>query len=153
MTQAVAIHTAASAMGPMQLSTLLQPPLPPSACVHSHSHSHPRPPPLLLDPGALEQSLADYGAVLQYEPSNIDALYYRGCVYEKLGQLDEAIADFTGVLRLDPNHIKASYARGACRNLKGEFSQAIGEQQEGQLLHSRSRLAAGERAVAAVRGR
>ena len=57
----------------------------------------------------------------------MDALYYRGSVYEKLACLDEAIADFSAVLRLDPNHIKASYARGACRNLKGEFSQAIGE--------------------------
>lgn len=57
----------------------------------------------------------------------MDALYYRGTVYEKLGKLDEAIADFTAVLTLDPNHIKASYARGACRNLKGDFASAIGE--------------------------
>jgi tetratricopeptide (TPR) repeat protein len=76
--------------------------------------------------GALEASLADYNAVLQLEPRNVDALYYRGTVYEKLGKLDEAIADFTAVLTLDPNHIKASYARGACRNLKGDFASAIG---------------------------
>jgi tetratricopeptide (TPR) repeat protein len=69
--------------------------------------------------------------VLQIESGNVDALYYRGSVYEKLSCLDEAIADFTAVLRFDPNHIKASYARGACRNLKGEFSQAIGENKLG----------------------
>jgi tetratricopeptide (TPR) repeat protein len=76
--------------------------------------------------GALESSLGDYNAVLQLEPRNVDALYYRGTVYEKLGKLDDAITDFTAVLTLDPNHIKASYARGACRNLKGDFASAIG---------------------------
>lgn len=76
--------------------------------------------------GGLESSLADYNTVLQLEPGNVDALYYRGTVYEKLGQLDEAISDFTAVLTYDPNHIKASYARGACRNLKGDFQKAIG---------------------------
>lgn len=75
----------------------------------------------------MEQSLADYNVVLQYESSNVDALYNRGTVFEKLGRLDEAISDFTAVLNLDPNHIKASYARGACRNLKGEFHKAIGK--------------------------
>jgi regulator of sirC expression with transglutaminase-like and TPR domain len=64
--------------------------------------------------------------VLQLEPGNVDALHYRGTVYEKLGCLDEAISDFTAVLTLDPNHVKASYARGACRNLKGDFQKAIG---------------------------
>eukprot|EP00879_Flechtneria_rotunda_P029399 GHRR01031801.1.p1 GENE.GHRR01031801.1~~GHRR01031801.1.p1 ORF type:complete len:195 (+),score=68.92 GHRR01031801.1:817-1401(+) len=76
-------------------------------------------------PGALELSLADYNAVLHLEQHNIDALYYRGTVFEKLGRLDEAISDFTAVLTLDPNHIKASYARGACRNLQGDFASAI----------------------------
>jgi hypothetical protein len=84
--------------------------------------------PLLFAPGALEPSLEDYNRVLQLEPGSVDALYYRGTVYEKLGRLDEAISDFTAVLTLDPNHIKASYARGACRNLKGDFQKAIGEQ-------------------------
>jgi hypothetical protein len=79
--------------------------------------------------GALEPSLADYNTILQLEPGNVDAMYYRGTVYEKLGLLDEAISDFSAVLTLDPNHIKASYARGACRNLKGDFQKAIGEQQ------------------------
>eukprot|EP00879_Flechtneria_rotunda_P029697 GHRR01032138.1.p1 GENE.GHRR01032138.1~~GHRR01032138.1.p1 ORF type:complete len:183 (+),score=39.25 GHRR01032138.1:817-1365(+) len=79
-------------------------------------------------PGALELSLADYNAVLHLEQHNIDALYYRGTVFEKLGRLDEAISDFTAVLTLDPNHIKASYARGACRNLQGDFASAIGAQ-------------------------
>jgi hypothetical protein len=76
--------------------------------------------------GALEPSLADYNVVLRLERGNVDALYNRGTVYEKLGQLDDAIFDFTAVLELDPNHIKASYARGACRNLKGEYHKAIG---------------------------
>lgn len=80
----------------------------------------------LMPAGALPECLADYNVVLSVEPKNIDALYHRGCVYEKLSRLDDAIADFTSVLQLDPNHIKASYSRGACRNLKGEFSQAIG---------------------------
>lgn len=79
------------------------------------------------DVGSFEPCLADYTTVLQLEAKNLDALYHRGTVYEKLGYIDEAIADFTVVLTLDPNHIKASYARAACRNLKGEFSQAIGE--------------------------
>lgn len=82
---------------------------------------------LRLSAGCLEPSLADYNTILQLEPGNVDALHYRGTVYEKLGQLDEAISDFSAVLTLDPNHIKASYARGACRNLKGDFQKAIGE--------------------------
>jgi tetratricopeptide (TPR) repeat protein len=76
--------------------------------------------------GALEPALGDYNAALQLEPRNVDALYHRGSVFEKLGRLDDAITDFSGVLTLDPNHIKASYARGACRNLKGDFQEAIG---------------------------
>lgn len=83
--------------------------------------------PTVAAAGTLEPSLEDYNTVLQLEPGNVDALYYRGTVYEKLGRLDEAISDFTAVLTLDPNHIKASYARGACRNLKGDFQKAIGE--------------------------
>lgn len=69
--------------------------------------------------------------MLQLESGNVDALYNRGTVYEKLQQLDDAISDFTAVLSLDPNHIKASYARGACRNLKGEFHKAIGARRGG----------------------
>lgn len=84
-------------------------------------------PVLLFCAGSWHECLADYNIILQLEPKNIDAVYHRGTVYEKLGRLDEAIQDFTSVLQLDPNHIKASYSRGACRNLKGEFSQAIGE--------------------------
>lgn len=58
-------------------------------------------------------------------PEDIDARYYRGVVYETMGNLEGAIADFTTVLRLDPNHVKASYARGACQNVKGDFAEAI----------------------------
>lgn len=76
--------------------------------------------------------------MLQLEPRNVDALYYRGTVYEKLGKLDEAISDFTAVLTLDPNHIKASYARGACRNLKGDFASAIGEYHAAAGEHSKA---------------
>lgn len=95
-------------------------------------HASTRPHALGSDPithaGALQEALDDYNSVLRLEPRNVDALYHRGTVYEKLGCLDEAIHDFTAVLTLDPNHVKAGYARGACRNLKGEFFEAIGEQ-------------------------
>jgi len=84
---------------------------------------------ICIHAGTLAASLADYNIVLQLEPHNADALYYRGTVFEKMGHLDEAISDFTAVLRLDPNHIKASYSRGACRNLKGDFASAIGKQE------------------------
>lgn len=73
----------------------------------------------------LEESLADYNTALAMNPENMDARFYRGRVYERMGQLDHAIADFSAVLKMDPNHIKASYARGACQNLKGEFEAAI----------------------------
>jgi tetratricopeptide (TPR) repeat protein len=72
-----------------------------------------------------EESLADYNQVLERDPSNIDARFYRGVVLERMGKLDQAISDFSVVLERDPNHIKASYARGACQNLKGEFAEAI----------------------------
>lgn len=69
--------------------------------------------------------MADYNAILRRDAEDIDALYYRGVVYETMGNLEAAIADFTTVLRLDPNHVKASYARGACLNVKGEYAEAI----------------------------
>lgn len=72
-----------------------------------------------------EESVADYNAILRRDAEDIDALYYRGVVYETMGNLEAAIADFTTVLRLDPNHVKASYARGACLNVKGEYAEAI----------------------------
>lgn len=80
-----------------------------------------------LGAGAIDESLADYNRILELDPGNIDALYYRGTILEKVGEVDGAICDFTDVLELDPDHIKASYARGACQNLKGEFSRAIGK--------------------------
>jgi tetratricopeptide (TPR) repeat protein len=73
----------------------------------------------------LKESLTDYDRLLDIDPNNIDARFYRGVVQERMGNLDQAIADFSIVLELEPNHIKASYARGSCQNLKGEFAEAI----------------------------
>ena len=63
--------------------------------------------------------------MIQDSPTNVTALYMRGCCNEKLGQIDKGIQDFSLVLDIDPGHINAAYAKGAAENKRGNFAQAI----------------------------
>ena len=70
--------------------------------------------PILCPLGSLQKGLDDYNKALSIDEQNVDALYYRGTIYEKQGKLDEAIKEFTAALQLYPDHVKATYARAAC---------------------------------------
>ena len=42
--------------------------------------------------------------VVDADPSNTDAFYYRGIAYKALEEFDLAILDFNKVIELDPEH-------------------------------------------------
>lgn len=71
-----------------------------------------------------EAAMQDYSTILERDPANTDARFYRGTAFERLGDVDQAIAEYTQVLRHDAGHIKASYARAACQNRRGNFAEA-----------------------------
>ena len=82
--------------------------------------------------------MQDFNRVLQLQPSNTDALYYRGNAFERQGLLDSAITDYSAVLAVDPNHVSASYSRACCRNRKGQLFEAVGTYAAPHLACSRT---------------
>ncbi|EFJ48329.1 hypothetical protein VOLCADRAFT_91119 [Volvox carteri f. nagariensis] len=75
--------------------------------------------------GEDDAALADYNSLLALEPTNVDALFYRGTILERQQHIDEAIQCYTAVLQQEPQHHKALYNRAVCFSAKGSFSQAI----------------------------
>ncbi|GLI67835.1 hypothetical protein VaNZ11_012117, partial [Volvox africanus] len=75
--------------------------------------------------GEDDAALADYNSLLALEPTNVDALFYRGTILERQQHIDEAIHCYTAVLQQEPQHHKALYNRAVCFSAKGSFAQAI----------------------------
>ena len=71
------------------------------------------------------EAIYDCNRLTDLTPNNVNALYIRGCCYQKLEMIDLSIQEFTKVLDLDPGHINAAYARGASENKRGNFLKAI----------------------------
>ena len=61
---------------------------------------------------------------MEYDSSNANAYYIRGCAHEKIGEIEKGIKDLTVALKYDPNHISASYALASCENKRGNYDKA-----------------------------
>lgn len=65
-----------------------------------------------IERGQYDLALADYGAILQFDPGNADAFYNRGLLFKKIGRYASAIDDLTQVIRRYPYYEKAYDHRG-----------------------------------------
>ncbi|HET9843697.1 MAG TPA: tetratricopeptide repeat protein [Gammaproteobacteria bacterium] len=59
-----------------------------------------------------QKALDLLNALLQQEPEDLDYLYSRALIYEKLSQIKNTEADFKKILEIDPNHVDALNALG-----------------------------------------
>lgn len=57
----------------------------------------------------VNQAIADYTAVLKLKPDHVEALFYRGDMYQIQGDLNRAIADYEAGLQINPDN---SHYRG-----------------------------------------
>jgi tetratricopeptide (TPR) repeat protein len=63
--------------------------------------------------------------VIQHEPKNVSAYFYRGNGYKDKKDLDQAIADCSQAIKLDPNSTIAYINRGVAFEIKGDYDLAI----------------------------
>ncbi len=73
-------------------------------------------------------SLGDYERLIELEPDNVDAMFYRATILHKLGRRQEAVAGYSGVLEQKPQHSKALYNRAVCYSEQGSIPESIGAQ-------------------------
>ena len=67
---------------------------------------------ILLEAGAYDDALAVYGDALKQEPDNLELLYSRSLVFEKLNRIAEAEADLRTILQKAPDDARALNALG-----------------------------------------
>jgi len=67
---------------------------------------------LLTNQKQYERAMSVYNKALEKLPDNLDLLYMRGLLAEKMNRLDQVEQDFRRVLELDPNHVQAINALG-----------------------------------------
>jgi tetratricopeptide (TPR) repeat protein len=58
-------------------------------------------------------AIVDFNTVLQADPRNSTALYFRASSYALLQQHPQALADLEAVLQIDPNFVDAYFLRGS----------------------------------------
>jgi tetratricopeptide (TPR) repeat protein len=64
-----------------------------------------------------------FNKVLDLNPDNFNALYYRGIARGKVGDHEGAIEDFNKVIRLNREHPHVYYNRAAAKVLSGKIKQ------------------------------
>jgi tetratricopeptide (TPR) repeat protein len=62
---------------------------------------------LFAETNRVDKALEAYNAVLQADPRNTTALYYKATLYKQQNQLDDALTLYTQLLQLDPNNTNA----------------------------------------------
>jgi len=67
---------------------------------------------LLTDQKQYERAMSVYNKALKSMPNNLDLLYMRGLLAEKMDRLNQVEQDFRRVLEIDPNHVQAINALG-----------------------------------------
>ncbi len=67
----------------------------------------------------------DYTEVIDLNPENADAYYYRGVAFANKGDYDKAVQDYTQAISVDPKYAIAYSNRGAAFFNKGDIYQAI----------------------------
>jgi tetratricopeptide (TPR) repeat protein len=77
--------------------------------------------------GDPERSIELYGEVLEIQPSNVEALTYRGWVRYQTGDADGSVADFDEAVALDPDYADVRVFRTVAALDRGEFAAAAAE--------------------------
>lgn len=76
------------------------------------------------------EAIADFDQVIQLEPKNASALFYRGLTYAKVGRLPDAEQDFTSAITLDPKHASAFWQRSLVREKQGNKELAASDRKK-----------------------
>jgi tetratricopeptide (TPR) repeat protein len=74
-----------------------------------------------------DPALADYGAILKFDPKNADAFFNRGILLAQMGRHRSAVEDFTKVAELYPHYEKAYYRRAKSFAALGEDELAFAD--------------------------
>jgi uncharacterized caspase-like protein/Tfp pilus assembly protein PilF len=77
------------------------------------------------DNSMLEEAIVDYAMVIQLDPANSDAYFYRANAKKLLNRYNEAIPDFTLAIKYDPKKWDAYYYRGLTYYLLQKYWAAI----------------------------
>ena len=62
-----------------------------------------------------EELISEYRSIINEEPSNVEAHYELGCIYEKTGRIDAAISEYNIASYIDPDHLEAKKAANRLR--------------------------------------
>ncbi len=80
-----------------------------------------------MEQGDLAAALIDLNWLLQFEPSNLEALCRRAEVSGQLGRKNDAVRDMAQVLKLDPDSRELKLRRACLRMTLGDAQGAIAE--------------------------
>jgi tetratricopeptide (TPR) repeat protein len=80
--------------------------------------------------GKADQALTDYQEAMRVDPSNAQAYYGRGLVWEEKKNYDRAIADFSEAIRRDPKHANAYFYRAFTWRKKDDLDRALADYAE-----------------------
>jgi len=77
------------------------------------------------DSKMLEEAIADYSVVIQLDPANSDAYFYRANAKKLLNRYNDAIPDFTLAIKYDPKKWDFYYYRGLTYYLLEKYWAAV----------------------------
>lgn len=72
-----------------------------------------------------DEALTAFDHVIKLNPQNMEAHFFRGNIYDELGNYEKAIADYNKVIKLNPVHIDAYLRRGFAYNNLGKSKKAL----------------------------
>lgn len=75
----------------------------------------------------LDKAFSDMNEALKYNPKNVEALNFRGNLFNLAGRKDEAVADYSRALELEPENFSASLNRGMIYLGIGDMDRAIAD--------------------------
>lgn len=96
---------------------------------------------LWLKAGKIEQAIADYGMVLQLEPTKTDAYWIRVALLLEKGATDQIMADLTRMIEMNPGLADALILRGLAWVGRGDLANAAADMDSASRLNRNSLFA------------
>jgi tetratricopeptide (TPR) repeat protein len=84
----------------------------------------------VLGKSDFDRGVADFNEVIRLDPTNLNALVFRGASLVLTGKLDRGLEDLSAARRLNPNAAIVHNGFGVYYNAKGEYDRAIIELNE-----------------------
>jgi tetratricopeptide (TPR) repeat protein len=72
-------------------------------------------------------ALTDFSKVIEMQPGNAEAYYYRANAYFNLRKTKEAIADYTKAIELKPDYADAYFNRALCKQFLNDKTGACSD--------------------------